>query len=228
MLTQQSSFSLHWSRVINQLDANHFFNFIVSKFISCLQALLGHCVSRETVKARHGTATANTTTGPSTAEQSRGAAASNGHGRQRQLPAAASAPAGAGGELQQLRHREHGRRLRGRAAAVAPAQQRLLRGPAPLRRRRRRPRERGAPAAAEEAHHEHHLPDRYRRRQRLPHRELGLRVGILVSRVLFLLSFFPHLEYYFSSCLLSSLWFFFSLYGSILKKERIFSPSLLK
>jgi len=95
----------------------------------------------------------------------------------RRLPAAAPPP-GAGGELQ-LRHREHGR-LRGRGRAAVAVAEWLRRGPAPLRRRRcRRPREH-ARAAAAEAHHEHHVPDRHRRRQRLPHRELGLRVGILL------------------------------------------------
>jgi len=90
----------------------------------------------------------------------------------RRLPAAAPPP-GAGGELQ-LRHREHGR-LRGRGRAAVAVAEWLRRGPAPLRRRRcRRPREH-ARAAAAEAHHEHHVPDRHRRRQRLPHRELGLR-----------------------------------------------------
>jgi hypothetical protein len=126
-----------------------------------IYSVIGHCAS---LGARR-----------SEAEERRREA---GNGRQLRT---ASPPAGAGGEPQ-LRHREHGRR--GRAAVAAPP--RLIGGPAPVRRRQR---ERARTTAAE-AHHEHHLPNRHRWRQRVPHREPRLRVRIFFSSFLIVWAIF--------------------------------------
>lgn len=83
------------------------------------------------------------------------------------LPPAGGGAAGAARQLR-LRHREHGRLVARRAHDVG--------GAAAVRRRR------PAGAAAAEAHHEHYLPDRHRRGQRLPHREPRLRVRPIPPR----------------------------------------------